>query len=329
MYRQTLFRTGMTTLCLAGLAIYAAVGGYFASEIVLEIAILAIMAISLDIVAGFGGMHSLFQAALMGVAAYGYGAATVLFDVTPALAVPAALLLATAFGAAVGFVTARTSGIFFIMATLAFGQLAYNLIYHTRGLGGDDGLSGIPRLDLTMIGIKLDKALPFSVFALLLVLAVYAIAAGVMRSGFGRMLVGVHSNQARLAALGVNVRGIKTGAFAISSALAGVAGILAAQHTQFVSPELLAWTSSGEVLIVVILGGLATLAGPLVGAICFVLVKHEVSKFTSHWPMIVGIVLIAAVLAGGRGILGEIERRLAARQRPRRVEALKEVRNHA
>ncbi len=315
MYYQTGLRSAVLIICLAGLGIYALYGGYFAREIVAEIVILAILAISLDIVAGFGGMHSLFQGALMGVAAYGYGVASSMYGFNPWIAVFAGLALSIFFGTAVGFVTSRTTGIFFIMATLAFGQLAYNLVFHARVLGGDDGMSGIPRLDLSWLGINMTKSLPFTFFALFVLALVYVAAAFVMRSAFGRTLVGVHTNEARLAALGANVREIKTLAFCFSSLLAGTAGIVAAQHTQFISPELLVWTVSGEVLIVVILGGLGTLVGPVLGAICFVVVKHEVSKFTSHWPMIVGLVLIATVLAGGRGLFGEIERRVTGRRK--------------
>lgn len=324
MYHQSLFRSLVVALSLAGLAGYAITGGYFASELVVEIAILAILAISLDIVAGFGGMHSLFHGALMGVAAYGFGAATTKWGLNPMLAAAFALVLPTLFGASVGFIASRTAGIFFIMTTLAFGQLAYNVIYHTRALGGDDGMGGLPRLSLSAIGINLEQPVPFALVALTLVLVVYGVAALAMRSAFGRMLSGVHSNEARLSALGVNTRVIKTLAFALSSGLAGVAGVLAAQHTRFISPELLAWTMSGEVLIVVILGGLGTLAGPLVGAICFVLVKHQVTHFTTHWPAIIGLVLIATVLAGGRGLFGEIEARLVRRAVPAQDEKASE-----
>lgn len=326
MYHQSLFRSLTVALSLAGLAAYAIAGGYFASELVVEIAILAILAISLDIVAGFGGMHSLFHGALAGVAAYGFGAASTKWGVTPALAAGFALVLPTLFGAAVGFIASRTTGIFFIMTTLAFGQLAYNVIYHARALGGDDGMGGLPRLSLSAFGINLEQPVAFALFALALVLAVYGVAALAMRSSFGRMLSGVHSNEARLSALGVNTRIIKTLAFALSSGLAGVAGVLAAQHTRFISPEMLAWTMSGEVLIVVILGGLGTLAGPLVGAILFVLVKHQVTHFTSHWPAIIGLVLIATVLAGGRGVFGGIEARLARKPSP---DAKAEAHGHA
>ena len=314
MYYQTTFRSLAVLTCLLSLAAYAGLGGYFARDLVVEIAILAIVAVSLDVVAGFGGMNSLCHGALMGTSAYCYSALTAISGVSPGLSVIFALGLTVIVGLSIGFITARTTGIFLIMATLAFGQLAYTVVFRADSLGGDDGLSGVPRLDLQGLGIDLGDSLQFALFALFLLAFVYAAAAIAMRSSFGRMLAGVHSNETRLTALGVNVREIKTVAFGFSALLAGFAGIVAAQHTQFVSPELLFWTVSGEILIVVILGGLGTLAGPVVGAALFVLVKHGVGKFTSHWPMIVGMVLIATVLAGGEGLFGAIESRLSPRQ---------------
>ncbi|MBK0328147.1 branched-chain amino acid ABC transporter permease [Rhodobacteraceae bacterium F11138] len=132
-------------------------------------------------------------------------------------------------------------------------------------------------------------------------------SAWVMRSAFGRTLCGIHANEQRMRAIGVNTILHRTRAMGFSGLLVGVAGILAAQRTQYISPELLFWTVSGEALVVVILGGIGTLIGPLIGAIAFVLLKHEVSAYTNHCHMVVGLVLIFAVLAGGRGIFGQIE----------------------
>lgn len=321
MFHQTLPRTVVLILCLIGLALHAITGGYFAGEIVVEIAILAILAISLDVAAGFGGMVSLFHGAIMGVAAYVYGMLEAKFGV-PAL--PAAVLAIAAsavFGTLVGWITGRTTGIFFIMATLAFGQMAYTLFFKSRWLGGDDGMGGLSRFDLGWAGINLNDSVSFAIYALILLAGVYVAAAWVLRSAFGRTLSGIHSNEDRMQALGVNTVLHRARALGFSALLAGVAGVLAAQHTMFVSPELLFWTVSGEVLIIVILGGLGTLVGPLVGAMIFVFLKHEVSGYTVHWHIVVGILLIVTVLAGGRGIYGQAEHWLSARKRPAKKEA--------
>lgn len=315
MFRQTPTRSATLALTLAALALYAGFGGYFAREVVVEIVILAILAVSLDVAAGFGGMVSLCQGAIMGVSAYVYAVMTTKFGWPALPAAVVAIAASAVFGTVVGWITGRISGIFFIMATLAFGQMAYTIIFKSRWLGGDDGLGGIERFDLSWIGIKMGNSLTFAFFAILMLLGVYIAAAWVLRSAFGRTLTGIHSNENRMRAIGVNTVLHRARALGFSGLLAGVAGIVAAQHTMYISPELLFWTASGEVLIVVILGGLGTLVGPVVGPVIFVLLKHQVSDFTNHWHIVIGILLIVTVLAGGRGIYGQVEHWFAARRR--------------
>ena len=231
-----------------------------------------------------------------------------------------AIVAAAVFGLSVGAVTWRTKGIFFIMATLAFGEMAHAYVFASTTLGGDDGLTGVKRLDLSAIGINLQDPFQFALFALAALAVAYALAAAVLRSGFGRTLVGIRSNETRMRALGLPVWRYKAVAFGMSGAIAGLAGAIAAQHLMFVSPEMLVWTVSGEALVVVILGGLGTLAGPALGAAIFVFLKHEISSLTDHWHMVVGVVLIVAVMSGGRGIFGQIEHyaeRNAARRHAR------------
>ena len=314
MFHQTLPRTTALLLVLAGLTLYGVFGGFYAREIVVEIAVLAILAISLDIAAGFGGMVSLCHGAIMGLSAYAFGILTVKFGVPAFPAALAAILTAAVFGTLIGWVTGKTSGIFFIMATLAFGQMAYTLIFQSRWLGGDDGMGGLPRFDLSWLGLKMGSSLTFALFAVFLVCVTYVAAAWIMRSGFGRTLSGIHANEARMRALGVNTVGHRAGAMGFSALLASLAGILTAQHTQYISPELLFWTVSGEALIVVILGGLGTLIGPAIGAVAFVLLKHQVSDVTDYWHIVVGTLLILTVVAGGKGIFGQIEDWLARRK---------------
>ena len=308
MFHQTRMRSIVFLVTFIGLILYSLSGGYFAREIVIEIAILAILAVSLDVVAGFGRMVSLCHGAIMGVSAYTFGILTVKFGLPAIPSAVAALAAAAVFGTLVGWVTGRTSGIFFIMATLAFGQMAYTLIFRSRWLGGDDGMGGLPRFDLSRIGIDMGSSIVFTLFAIALAALVYLAAAWVMRSAFGRTLSGIHENEARMNALGVNTVLHRTRAMGFSALLAGIAGIIAAQHTQYISPELLFWTVSGEVLIVVILGGLGTLVGPLIGAVVFVVLKHQISALTDYWHIVIGFILIAIVVAGGRGLYGETER---------------------
>ncbi len=314
MFHLTPIKIATVAVILLGLAIYAAFGGYFARELVIQVAILAILAISLDMIAGYGGMVSLCHGAILGLGAYGFAIVNVLLGGPPLLALIFAMLMASVFGAAVGAVTSRTRGIFFIMATLAFGQMLYVMIFDSRTLGGDDGLWGLSRLDMSAAGIDLNDGFQFALFCLFCVALTFAAASVILRSAFGRTICGIHENEDRMRALGITVWKFKSAAFGLSGAFAGLAGALAAQHTMFVSPELVVWMGSGEALVVVILGGLGTLAGPVVGAVILVFLKHIASNFTNYWHMIIGLILIITVVTGTRGIYGSLETFIGARR---------------
>lgn len=314
MFTHTPLRLTTLTLLAIGSLAYAFVAGFFGLEILAEIAILAILVIALDLVAGFGGMVSLCHGALLGVGAYAFTVAAneAGLSAFPAMVLAVALSAGLAF--VIGAICARSIGIYFIMATLAFGQMAYSFVFQSPLFGGDDGLSGAPRPDLSAIGIDLTDSRAFAIYAIVLVALAYLVAAATLRSGLGRSLVGLHHNEKRLRALGLTVWRAKATAFAISGALAGLAGCLAAQHTQYISPGLLSWTVSGEALVVVILGGLGTLVGPIVGAVLFVVLKHEISSITPYWHAIVGLILIAVVMSRANGIFGFVEARIAGRK---------------
>lgn len=314
MFTHTPLRLATLALLAAAALTYAVVAGFFGLEILAEIAILAILVIALDLVAGFGGMVSLCHGALLGVGAYAFTVAANDAGLTALPAMILAIALSTVLAFAIGAVCARSAGIYFIMATLAFGQMAYSFVFQSPHFGGDDGLSGAPRPDLSAVGIDLTDSRAFAIYAILLVAVAYAVAAATLRSGLGRSLVGLLHNEKRMRALGLTVWRAKATAFAISGALAGLAGCLAAQHTQYVSPGLLSWTVSGEALVVVILGGLGTLVGPILGAVLFVILKHEISAITPYWHAIVGLILIAVVMSRAQGVFGFVESRMASRK---------------
>ncbi|MFD1794855.1 branched-chain amino acid ABC transporter permease [Paracoccus aurantiacus] len=307
MFRLDAMRIVLLVLLLAGMQVFAMLGGFFGQEIVAEIAILAILAISLDLAAGFGGMVSLGHGAIMGVGAYAYALAGQ-HGLTPWPAALTAIAASGVTGGLIGAVSARMQGIFFIMATLAFGQMIWAFTFSARWLGGDNGMGGIARASLPFS--DLSQPMAFANYALCLLLAVFLLAAATLSTPFGRSYQAVHDNAARAAAIGLAPRRIRITGFAISSAIAGVAGILAAQHMQFISPAMMFWTTSGEVLVVLILGGIGTLTGPIVGAAIFVTLKYWAAGWTDHWHLVIGALLIAVILAGGRGITGEAERRL-------------------
>ncbi|MGH6923719.1 MAG: branched-chain amino acid ABC transporter permease [Propylenella sp.] len=318
MFHQSRLKTVAIVLLFGGMVAYVAITGFYGRELATEAAALVILAISLDLVAGYAGMISLCHGAMFGIGAYVFALLTAKQGISPAIAFLPAIAGSALFGLIVGAVISRTRGIFFIMATLAFGQMVYVYVFENRAIGGDDGLSGIKRIDLSLFAIDLNNSMHFALFAIVLAALAYAFAAFILRSGFGRTLVGIRSNEARMRALGLPVRRYKAVAFAISGGMAGLAGTIAAQQTMFVSPHMMGWVTSGEVLVVVILGGLGTLVGPALGAVFFIFLEHQLSSFTRHWHMIIGIVLILVVLLGNRGLYGQVEHVLESRRLRRR-----------
>ncbi|MBT9385332.1 branched-chain amino acid ABC transporter permease [Pseudooceanicola sp. CBS1P-1] len=324
MFRHTFLRYAVLALLAAAALLRALTAGYFGLEILAEILILAILVLALDMVAGFGGMVSLCHGALMGLGAYAYGVLCVHAGLAPLPALAGAIALTGAVAWAIGAICARAHGIFFIMATLAFGQMAYSWVFETPLLGGDDGLGGIPRPDLSLLGIDLSDSRSFVLFCLAATALAYGAAVLVLRSGLGRSLGGVMHNEQRMRALGLTVWRVKADVFGLSGMLAGLAGALAAMQVMYISPGLLAWTTSGEALVVVILGGLGTLVGPLVGAAAFVTLKHGLSGVTSHWHLVVGLILIAVVMSRANGLFGWLEARWGARLDRRLADATRE-----
>ncbi len=304
MLRLDRLRLVLAIVLFAGGCSYAFTSDFFGKELLAEIAIFAILAMSLDFLAGFAGMVSLGHAAFYGAGAYIYALLSIWQDWGAPMAMLAATLFCGGAGWVIGAVTSRTQGIFFIMATLAFGQMAYVYVFENRAIGGDDGMSGVPRLDLSGIGIDLNDPSIFACFLVVMAGLVFVLFVWLLRSGFGRALVGMHRNEARMRALGLPLIRYKAAAFAVAGAVAGFAGTLGAQHSMFVSPDYLHWTNSGLVLVIVILGGLESLIGPALGAVVVIALKHEISTHTEHWAFFVGLFLIVAVLAGGKGLYG-------------------------
>lgn len=288
----------------SALLIYWVFSGFFGKEIIAEIAVFAILAMSLDLLAGYAGMVSLGHGALFGLGAYIFAYGTVALQLPLGLAMVAAGLAAGLAGLAVGWVVTRVHGIFFIMATLAIGEMAYEFFFKSKAFGGDDGFAGIPRPDLTALGIDSGDSASFALVLIFAAVAFYLVIGRLLASPYGWALVGLHENEGRMRALGLPIRAYKTSAIAFSGLVAGLAGSLAAMHTQFITPQLLHWTTSGEVLIMVILGGLGTLVGPVIGAAIVVLLRHELSSYTDYWGFWLGLFLICVVMSRANGVVG-------------------------
>lgn len=288
-----------------------------------RVLIFAIAAISLDLILGYGGLVSLGHAAYLGVGAYVVGILSFhAFEGTPlfglpgtengAVSLPLAVIVSAFAAVAIGALCLRTSGIYFIMITLAFAQMLFFLSVSLQRYGGDDGLfmsAGANKI----FGLDLGDDLTLYFFSLVALIAFFALCRMVVASRFGRVLGGIRQNEPRMRTLGYSPFRYKLVAFALAGAGAGLAGGLLANHAEFVSPDLLHWTRSGELLFMVILGGLGSLTGAIFGAAAFLMLEEflpvlfdalSLDLLKDHWRIVFGPLLILIMLFNRRGIYG-------------------------
>jgi branched-chain amino acid transport system permease protein len=290
--------------------------------LVTKIMVFAIFALSLELLVGSTGLVCFGQAAFFGIGAY----ATVLLtpqDGAPSLLwlLPACVLLAALYALLVGALSLRTKGVYFIMVTLAFAQMAYYVVHDTPLGGGTDGIYLLAKPVLGTL-LDLDKPQAFYGFTLACLAGVFGFLTLLLRSRFGRALAGIRVNEQRMRATGFSTYPYKLAAFVISGGIAGLAGFLFAVKDGFVNPELISWHLSGEVLIMIILGGLGHLRGALIGAFAFALLqeffKSEAifGEFAKHWHLGLGLSIIACVALLPRGLVGvpgQVAARLSGR----------------
>jgi branched-chain amino acid transport system permease protein len=313
-------RFGTAWLALAALAVTLlplAASGYHL-QLTSTALVWAMFALSLQLLVGGAGMVSLGHAAFFGVGAYA------IHLLPPGLSVlvtlPAAALLAATCALPVGALSLRTRGFFFLMTTLAFGQMLFFVFHDTPLGGGKDGVF-VTRPALEALGWAIEvprRARPAAMLWLNLglLVAAYAGLAALMRTRFGRTLQGIRANEERMGALGYDTRRIKLAAFVLGAALAGMAGHMWAMTEAFVNPELLGWHRSAEALLMVLLGGLGALHGPILGAFALVGLGEAATLLTERRRLVEGLVILAVVLALPRGLAG-VRPRLPARPRPR------------
>jgi len=262
--------------------------------------IFAVFAMSLDLLVGFTGLVSLGHAAFFGLGAYTlmllspeYAAASLW------LSLPIAVAVAATAALIIGALVLRTSGVYFIMVTLAFAQMFYFVFHDTKFGRGSDGISMNFKPSATIAGItSFDLANPTVVyyFVLAALVLVFLFLRMLLASPFGRALQGIRSNEHRMRSLGFPVYRYKLASFALAGALAGFAGYLSAMQFGFANPELLSWHQSGNVLLMLILGGLGSLYGAVVGAFAFVALQEIYSSLTTHWQLLLGATIIALVI---------------------------------
>jgi branched-chain amino acid transport system permease protein len=266
-----------------------------------RIMIFAIAALSLDLILGYGGMVSFGHAAYLGVGAYAV-AIPALYGLHSGwlqfgLAIAGSALAALAIGA----VSLRTSGVYFIMITLAFTQMLYYLGISLEAFGGDDGMRLAARSQfLTPTDLRHPVVFYYVVFGVLL--AALAINRRLVNARFGMVIRAARLNEARMRAIGFSTFRYKLAAFVIAGAMGGVAGALLVNHTEYLTPEFMHWTRSGEIMFMVILGGMGTLVGPVLGAVVFLLLEDVLSGWTVHWQVVLGPILVLVVLFAKRGL---------------------------
>ncbi|WP_044737195.1 branched-chain amino acid ABC transporter permease [Geobacillus kaustophilus] len=273
----------------------------FGINLATEIYIMAIFAMSLGLIMGYAGMVSLGHAGFFGIGAYtvaviGQHVANTYLLLLLSVVISGLIALVT------GAVFIRTSKFYFLMITLAFGQLLYVLFWQLKPwTGGADGMSVSAILNfgfgeiVSPNGFYYVMGIAFIIFYILLRLFV--------ESPAGKITKGIMENEARMSALGYNVRVYKLLAYTLSGALTGLAGALYAYFNVFVSPDLSGWMFSGQVMVMVIIGGVGTLLGPALGASVFIYLQNFMSTYTERWPMVMGALLVALVLAGKGGLI--------------------------
>lgn len=280
--------------------------GNFYLGIATQILVYGLFAVSVNTLAGYGGMVSLGHAGFLGIAAYAYAVTSGTYGFSPWIAVGAALVIGTAAAAVFGLIALRTSGLSFLMITLALGQIVWGVAFRYTDLtNGDNGIS-LGRASV----ISADPLTLYYVCLAVLALVMVLLAA-VIRSPLGAAIKGVRDQPRRMSTLGYNTWAIRYVAYLVSGFVATVSGILYVQIFQFISPHALSLTVSSEAVLMVIAGGIGTLFGPLLGAGVVVLLKNVASAYTDRWPTLLGCIFLFIIIAMPEGLLPGSKRILA------------------
>jgi len=275
----------------------------FYVDLLRRIMIFAIAAVSLNLILGYGGMISFGHAAYLGVGAYAVGVLAYYGISDGFLQFAAAIAASALIALVIGAISIRTSGVYFIMITLAFTQMLYYLGISIEEFGGDDGMRLAARSQFAGV-LDLGSPTPFYYFVLALLAAFLYLVHRLVNSRFGMVIRAAKSNEARTRAVGFSPYPYRLAAFVIAGAMCGVAGALLANHTAYITPEFMNWTRSGEIMFMVILGGMATSAGPVLGAIALLVLEDLLTGWTEHWQLFLGLLLLASVLFFRRGLAG-------------------------
>ena len=305
--------------CFAALALLPLLAGNYGVDLVTKIMVYAIFALSLELLVGATGLVCFGQAAFFGIGAY---AAVLLSPASEAAGLawllPVSIVAAALYALAVGALSLRTKGVYFIMVTLAFAQMVFYLVFDNKALGGSDGLYINFRPDAGVFDLENKRV--FYYFTLVCMLGVFVFLRRLLWSPFGRALAGIRVNEHRMRAVGYGSFGYKLAAFTLAGALAGLAGYLWGAQSGFVNPELMGFHQSAHVIMMVILGGMGNFAGAIVGAFAFEIMLDVFKDLPAiggfetgkHWQLWMGLFIVAVICFAPRGLLG-LAQRLGAR----------------
>tara|TARA_R110002095_G_scaffold197188_1_gene176186 strand:+ start:829 stop:1944 length:1116 start_codon:yes stop_codon:yes gene_type:complete len=302
----------LLSLGALALALFPIIGDDYYIGLLIKIMILAIFAVSLDLLIGYTGLISLGHAVFFGLGGY---VLAIFFQDADSINYWTALALVLSCSATgallIGWLCIRTSGVYFIMLTLAFAQMFYYFLFESPHFGGDDGIFLFSKPELSLgatILLDLEDEHNFYYFVLAWLVAIYLILSMILRAPFGQVIVAIKANEQRVKALGYPTQRYKLVSFMIAGTLAGLAGFLEAAHTGYVTPAYMSWHESGMVMVIVILGGMGTLFGPIMGAFVVVLLQDFLPNLTEHWQLLMGAIIIAVVLFLPKGIAGLLYR---------------------
>ena len=282
-------------------------GNVFVLTLFTRIVIFALAAASLNLIMGYGGMMSFGHAAYLGIGGYAVGILAYEGIGSGFIQWPVALAASALFALVIGALSLRTRGVYFIMITLAFAQMAYYVASGLARYGADDGLTIYKRSDFGGL-INLSNRVQFYYLCLGCLFGGIYLIWRIVNSRFGMVIQGLRSNEARMQAIGFPVTRYRLACFVIAGTLCGLAGALLANNTDFVSPAVMFWTRSGDLMVMVILGGMGSLFGPVLGAIVYLVLEEFLSQLTEYWALIMGPLLLLIVLFGRGGIVGLLGR---------------------
>ena len=283
-------------------------GSRFLLILFTRIVILSLAAVSLNLILGYGGMMSFGHAAYLGIGGYAVGILAFEGVMTGFVQWPVALFVSALFALLIGALSLRTRGVYFIMITLAFAQMAYYIVSGLARYGGDDGLT-IQKRSQFFPPLNLSNKVQFYYVCLALLFASMYLVWRIVNSRFGLLIQGARSNDTRMRAIGFPTYRYRLVCFVIAGTMCGLAGALLANNTDFVSPAMMYWTRSGDLIIMVVLGGMGSTFGPLFGAVALLVLEEALSGITQYWQIILGPLLLLVVLfarGGIDGLLGKV-----------------------